>query len=153
ILVGGIAGTTWGLIRADRARKAEAQRAEAEQKANAQAQKRLQQIEKGSAILTSVFKDLDPRIEEKDGKRLRAILGDRLTQAADQLEGEGVGDPLVVASLQDRLGLSLLNLGMPKRAIPLFDKAQATRTTLLGADHRDTLKSRNNLAEAYQADG
>ena len=55
LLVGGIVGTTWGLIRADRARKAEADRAEGEKTANAQAQKRLQQIEKGSEILASVF--------------------------------------------------------------------------------------------------
>src|SRR5262249_47533791 len=77
LLVGGIAGTTWGLIRAERSRR--------------QAQERLRQVEKGSEILASVFADLDPAAEEKEGKPLRAILGDRLTQAAEQLEGGGAG--------------------------------------------------------------
>jgi hypothetical protein len=153
LLVGGIVGTTWGLFRADRAWKAEANRAEGERRANAQAQKRLRQIEKGSEILASVFRDLDPRAEQKEGKPLRAILGDRLAQAAEQIEGEGVGDPLLVAGLQYRLGLSLLRLGLAQRAIPLFDKARATRATGLGADHRDTLSSMSALAESYHDAG
>jgi tetratricopeptide (TPR) repeat protein len=136
LLVGGIAGTTWGLIRAERSRK--------------QAQERLRQVEKGSEILASVFRDLDPISEEKEGKELRAILGDRLTQAAEELEGGGVGDPLLVANLQNRLGLSLLNLGWAKRAIPLLEKARATRATGLGVDHPDTLDSMSNLASCYQ---
>jgi hypothetical protein len=153
LLAGGVVGTTWGLIRADRARAAEADRADGERRASAQARRRLRQIEKGGEILESVFTDLDPRAEDKEGKPLRAILGDRLTQAAEQLEGEAVGDPLLVADLQYRLGLSLLHLGMPKRAIPLFEKARATRTSKLGADHRDTLTSMSALAEGYSAAG
>ena len=146
-------GTTWGLIRADRAWKAEADRAEGERKANAQAQKRLQQIEKGSEILASVFTDLDPAAEEKEGKPLRAILGDRLAQAAEQIEGEAVGDPLLVADLQYRLGLSLLHLGLPQAGDPALRKARATRATSLGADHPDTLDSMSNLARGLHEAG
>ena len=73
LLVGGIVGTTWGLIRADRARKAEADRAEGEKKANAQAQKRLQQIEKGSEILASVFARSRP---SRGGEGRPAAAGD-----------------------------------------------------------------------------
>jgi eukaryotic-like serine/threonine-protein kinase len=51
LLSGAIAGTTWGLIRADRARKAEANRAEGEIRAKEKAQKLLRQIEKGMEIL------------------------------------------------------------------------------------------------------
>ena len=139
LLVGGIVGTTWGLIRADRARRAEADRAEGERKANEQAQKRLHQIEKGSEILASVFTDLDPRAEEKEGRPLRAILGDRLDRAAADLEGDAVGDPLVVARLQDRLGRTYRALGHAARAKALFTKALAIRRAQLGADHADTL--------------
>src|SRR5581483_4689581 len=53
--------------------------------------------------------------------------------------------------LQNRLGLSLLNLGHAQDAIPLFVKARETRTATLGADHPDTLTSMNNLAEGYYA--
>src|SRR5262249_40304937 len=139
LLVGGIAGTTWGLSRAERSRR--------------QAQGRLQQVERGSEILASVFADLDPAAEEKEGKPLRAILGDRLTQAAEQLEGGGVGDPLVVAGLQTRLGKSLLNLGMAARAIPLFERARATRAASLGPDHPETLDSIDGLEASDRAAG
>jgi tetratricopeptide (TPR) repeat protein len=158
LLVGGMVGTTWGLIRADRARiradrarKAEADRAEGERKANAQAQKRLEQIEKGSEILASVFTDLDPHAEDKEDKPLRAILGDRLTRAAGLLDGEGVGDPLVVAGLQVRLGKSLLGLGLATQAIPLFDKSRATRAAVQGPDQPGTLESMDLLGAGYVA--
>ena len=143
-------GTTWGLIRADRALKAEARRAEGERKANAQAQKRLQQIEKGSEILASVFRDLDPRAEEKEGRPLRVILGDRLDQAAAALEGDAVGDPLVVANLQDRLGRTYRSLGNPAKARSLLTKAIAIRRSQLGPDHFDTLASMSRLAMALK---
>jgi serine/threonine protein kinase len=166
-LVGGILGTTAGLVWAERARQAEAEQrrlaqaneqkavaaAEAEKEAREQAQKRLRQIEKGNEILTSVFTDLDPREEKKLGKPLRVILGERLTRAAEQLEGEEVGDPLVMAGLQTRLAQSLYSLGMPERAVPLFAKARATRAATQGPDHPDTLVSTNNLAGAYEAAG
>jgi serine/threonine protein kinase len=152
-LVVGIVGTTVGLVRAVQARRAEAARAEGERLAKETAEKRLAQIEKGIDLLGSIFEDLDPRAEAKEGRPLRAILGDRLVRAAAELEGEAVGDPLVVAGLQNRLGLSLLRLGMAGRAIPLFAKSRATRTTILGADHPDTLSSMNNLARGYQEDG
>ncbi len=152
VLIGGIVGHTQslGLIRADRALKAEARRAEGERKANEQAQKRLQQIEKGTEILASVFHDVDPREEEKEGKPLRALLADRLAQAAEQLEGDRIGDPLLVAGLQNRLGQSMNHLGMGERAIPLLQKALATRTDALGADHPDTLESMVILATGYR---
>jgi non-specific serine/threonine protein kinase/serine/threonine-protein kinase len=152
-LLGGIVGTTVGLVRAMRARQAEAERAEGERLARETAEKRLAQIEKGVDLLSSIFEDLDPRAEEKEGRPLRAILGDRLARAAADLEGEAVGDALVVAGLQNRLGQSLLRLGMARRAIPLFAKSRATRAAGLGADHPDTLTSMNNLARGYQEDG
>lgn len=153
LLVAGIVGTTLGMVRAERAWTAEAARADGERKANTQAQMRLQQIERGSEILASVFKDLDPRAEEKEGRPLRAILGDRLAEAADELEGERIGDPLMVAELQYRLGLSLLHLGLPRQAAILFEKARATRSSKLGMKNRDTLTSMSALAEAYSAAG
>ena len=135
VLVGGIAGTTWGMIEAVQAQRAEAARAEGERLAKLEAEaqetravaaasaekaakeqgKRLTQIQKGNEIITSIFTDLDIREAKKGTGPLEAVLAERLVKAAGQLEGEAVGDPLVVAGLQDRLGLSLLNLGHPKR--------------------------------------
>jgi serine/threonine protein kinase/tetratricopeptide (TPR) repeat protein len=153
LLIAGSGVSIWQAVRATRAENAVGQERDKAVAAAESAQKRLGQVEKGIEILSSVFENLDPRADRKEDRPLRAILGDRLVQAADQLEGDAVGDPLVVAGLQERLGLSLLRLGMPARAIPLFEKSRITRAAELGPDHLDTLKSMNNLARAYQDDG
>jgi serine/threonine protein kinase/lipopolysaccharide biosynthesis regulator YciM len=117
-----------------------------------QESKRLAQIEKANDILLSVFRDLDP-YEEKEGKLLRARLGERLDRAAELLEGEAVGEPLAVARLQAVLGETQRNLGFAERAIALQSKARQTFEAQLGSDHPDTLGSMSNLASAYRQDG
>jgi tRNA A-37 threonylcarbamoyl transferase component Bud32/lipopolysaccharide biosynthesis regulator YciM len=165
-LVLGVVGTTLGLIEARRQEriaideakaKEEARQAEAEQRAKAdasrqQAERRLAQVAKMNDILGSIFKDLNPKNVEKDGKPLAALLGERLDRATAEIEGEATGDPLVVAEMQDVLGRSLLGLGYAEKAIGVLTKARATRTASLGPDHLDTLHSLNDLASAYQAD-
>jgi serine/threonine protein kinase len=180
-LVAGMAGTTWGMIGAEQARQAEAERAEgerlakldaqkateaetkakvkaqeaaaAEKKANELTQKRLQQIEKGIEILTSVFHDLDPRSEEKESVSLRVLLGKRLGEAVQELEGEAVGDSVVVARLQGWLGNSLRELGHYDLAVTVLTKARQTLEASLGAEHSDTLHTKGNLALLYQSQG
>jgi serine/threonine protein kinase/tetratricopeptide (TPR) repeat protein len=132
LLIAGIAGTSVGLARAVAARRGE-------QLAKETAQKRLDQIEKGGKILGAIFEDLDPRVEEKERRPLRAILGDRLDRASANLEGESVGDLLVVADLQTRLGRAYRALGQAAKAKPLFAKAFSIRQSHLGPDHPDTL--------------
>jgi tetratricopeptide (TPR) repeat protein len=152
-LLAGIVGTTIGLVQAEQARQAEAERVEGERVAKETAEKRLAQIEKGIELLGSIFENLDPHSEEKEGRPLRAILGDRLGGTAAQLEGEAVGDPLVVARLQNRLGLTYLGLGHAAEAEVLFTKALAIRNAQLGAGHPHTLGSMHNQALAYEAAG
>src|SRR5262249_39825995 len=74
-LLAGSVGTTWGLIRTQKAREdavtaweAEAARAQGERLAKEEVQKRLGQIEKANDIITAIFCDLDPQAEEKEGK-------------------------------------------------------------------------------------
>jgi hypothetical protein len=55
-LSAGLAGTTWGLIRAA--------------EANGQAQKRLEQVEKGVEILSSVFHDLDANFTDNRSREI-----------------------------------------------------------------------------------
>jgi serine/threonine protein kinase/tetratricopeptide (TPR) repeat protein len=144
-LVGGIVGTAWGLVQARHS-------AAAERIANEITNKRLTQIEKGNEILAGIFADLE--IEEVEGNRpLEAMLAERLVQAADQLQGESVGEPLAVAALQERLGRSLTSLGFADRAIPILQKSRQTRLEMLGRDHLDTLSTTGNLAQSYQAAG
>ena len=108
-LLGGVIGTSLGLFRAERA-------ADAERQAKETAQRRLTQIEKANEILGSIFQDLNPEAAEKAGKPLQALLGERLDQATEQLEGEVIGDPLAVARMQVTLGASQLGLGHAEKA-------------------------------------
>src|SRR5262245_12605661 len=135
-LVAGIAGTSWGLWRADRSRR--------------DAQNRLEQLERGVDVISQMVENLDPGADENGGKPLRKLMAERLEKAAEKLDGEVVYDPLVVARLYNQLGKSLLSLGYPERAIPLFRRASAAQASRVGAEHADTLAIRDNLALAYR---
>jgi serine/threonine protein kinase/tetratricopeptide (TPR) repeat protein len=145
-LIGGVIGTTWQLVRAERA-------VAAEKAANEMTNKRLTQIEKGNEILAGIFADLEVQEVNERDRPLEAILAERLVQGADQLEGDSVGDPLAVAALQERLGRSLMSLGFADRAIPILQKSRQTRQEILGRDHPDTLSTTGILAQSYQDTG
>jgi non-specific serine/threonine protein kinase/serine/threonine-protein kinase len=161
-LVAGTIGTAWGYLRAERARQAEARRAEGErlarleaqqqkataEAANVRAQRRLEQIKRGNEVLAGILAELDIHKVKEGDKPLEAVLADRLVKAAGQLEGESVGDPLAVAALQVRLGRSLISLGFAAQAIPVLKKARATMEAGLGPDHPDTLIAMKNLRRA-----
>jgi hypothetical protein len=136
------------------AQKAKAEQAAAKEKAaNAQAQKRLTQIEKANDILGSIFENLDPNEIARNERPLQAILVENLDKAVEQLEGESIGDPLVVATMQNRFGYSLLDLGEPRKAIVVLEKARATCRAKLRSEHPLALAVMNNLARAYQDAG
>lgn len=139
LLVVGIMGTTWGMIQARRS--------------EAHSRKLVTQLEKSNNIITSIFTDLDIEEVNNRDEPLQARLAHKLVEAAKLLDGEAVGDPQVVASLQHRLGESILSLGYPQEAIPVLAKAVETRRAGRGVDHDDTLASMNLLAEGYRAAG
>jgi tetratricopeptide (TPR) repeat protein/tRNA A-37 threonylcarbamoyl transferase component Bud32 len=142
-LVAGVIGTTLGLLEARRQKVlADSQRDRAE--------KRLAQVEKANEILGSIFKDLDPRKEVRETRPLSVVLGERLDRAATQIQGEAIGDPLVVARMQAALALSLSELGYYEKAIPLLDKARETFTAQLGPDHPVTLKCMSQLGHGWR---
>jgi serine/threonine protein kinase/tetratricopeptide (TPR) repeat protein len=174
LLVAGAGVAAWQAVRATRAeadarlaQQAEAARAEgekqakqdalaaaaAEKAAKEQAQRRLAQIEKGVELFAGMLTGINPRAEEKGGEPLYVQLRHRAEQAAAELDGEGVGDPLAVARLQTVLGATLRDLGSSAAAVAMLEKARATRERELGADHPDTLVTLNNLAGAYQDAG
>src|SRR5262249_56449434 len=102
------------------AQRAASERAAGERRAKEEAQRRLAQVEKGTEVLASVFRDLDPKDEEKEGVTLRVLLGRRLGEALRELEGEAVGDPLTVARLQHGIGISPPRPGPPEPAEAAF---------------------------------
>jgi tetratricopeptide (TPR) repeat protein len=138
LLVGGVVGTAVGLVRAERARQT--------------TDKSLDQVLRTLDILGWTLEDLDPW-EEKEGRPLRTILEERLDRAAAELDGEAVGDPLIMAELQEKLGTTYLGLGHAAKAESLFTKALATREAHLGADHPLTLRKKHDRAMACHAAG
>jgi serine/threonine protein kinase/tetratricopeptide (TPR) repeat protein len=145
-LLAGMAGTTWGMIRAK-------EWAEGERRAKEEVQIRAAQVENATEILASVFGDLDPQAADKAGVALRTLLTRRLGEAAQELDGDALGDPLVVARLQHVLGISLRELGHLEQAEGVLVKACQTRERLRGPDHLDTAASKHDLAVLYRAQG
>jgi tetratricopeptide (TPR) repeat protein len=124
-----------------------------EKAANERTQRRLAQIEKGVEQLAGLLEGINPRNEELGGPPVYQQLRERAEQAADALDADAVGDPLAVARLQGIYGNTLRELGNAAKAVELLEKARATLERESGADQPDTLRTFNNLAYAYQADG
>jgi tetratricopeptide (TPR) repeat protein len=103
-------------------------------------------------ILASIFENLNPTAEEKDGQPLRVALGERLDRAAQGLERITTDDPLAAARLQKTLGNAFRGLGYSEKAIPLYTQAHATYLARLGLEHPDTLESLRGLFWAYWED-
>jgi serine/threonine protein kinase/tetratricopeptide (TPR) repeat protein len=135
LLVGGIVGTSIGLVGAREA-------AEQERRAKELAETR------GNA-LASIFTGLDPRTEGKNRPPLRVLLADYVWNAAQQVVDESGGDALDVARFQNLLGNALCHLDQGEKAVILQQKALQTRAARLGPDHPDTLASKDDLAYAY----
>jgi tetratricopeptide (TPR) repeat protein len=134
-LLAGIVGTTLGLIEVD------ARRWEAETN--------LAFATKGNEILGSVFEGLDPTAAYATLAEFRNALRDNLSKAVRELDGAAIGNPLIVATMQGKLGMSLIALGEPNEATVVLKKSAETRKAKLGADHPDTLSSMYSLASAY----
>lgn len=113
-----------------------------------EAELRLKQLEKGNAILSSIFRNLNP-LEEQQEVSLQVILGQRLKTAVEQLDEEAVGDRLTVARLQYDLAVSLNGLGFAQDAVHVHEKAFATRKELLGPENLETLTSQVSLADCH----
>ena len=67
--------------------------------------------------------------------------------------GLELGGPLPADASRGRTGVFLNGQGQPGRAAGHLQRALADRVRVLGADHPDTLTSRNNLAYAHWTAG
>ena len=133
-LLTGMAGTTFGLLRAQRSAEAEreaklaaqadretavkATEAErvakrAAQDANALTAERLRQIELINNTVFDIFAEFDIRKVKEGNDPVEAVLAQKLIEAGQKLDEKAIHDPLVMAGLQERLARSLLNLGHP----------------------------------------
>jgi eukaryotic-like serine/threonine-protein kinase len=147
-LIGGIIGTTYGLVRAQQARRAETARAESEARAKQEAQAREAEAKAVLDFLdTKVFAAARP---VGDGLGLgHDVTLRRAVETAVPFVAQSFSDqPLIEARLRLTLGTSFLYLGEAKVAAEQYSAARLLYTKHLGPKHPDTLKSMHNLAKS-----
>ncbi len=164
-LVGGVVGTTWGLLRAEHSRReAEAARdAEAGQRAEAEQEKRIAQAVR-DFLLTKLLGQADVAAQadallEGGGFTAEAnrnvTVRQLLDRAAAELTPEKVetnfpDQPLLQAAILHTVGKTYLGVGEPGPAVAFLQRVEAIQRRHLGPDHPDTLSTRNNLGMAYR---
>jgi tetratricopeptide (TPR) repeat protein len=180
-LLAGIAGTTWGLIAANRARLAEKTRAEGEQLAKLEAQSQTSQAEHAAQAervareketaerkyaeaiasfvtddflaLTSVEGQLRFGGAERAGLSKDTTLRELLNRAATKLDDRHDLDPRIEAGLRWMIGENLRGAGEYARSVAFLERCVALRKAALGREHADTLSALHSLAVAYKANG
>ncbi len=167
VLIGGIIGTTWGLVQADRARRDEVKQrklaegnekkalaaAAAETKAKDVALLREAETE---AVLdfveNKVFAAARPKGED-GGLGHDATLRAAVESVLPFVDTRFKNQPLIEARLRMTLGISFWYLGDAQLAVEQYQAARTIFTKHRGMDHPDTLSCMSNLAVAYVALG
>ncbi len=160
LLVAGIVGTTWGLVRADRARTAEAEQRRLAQQNEQDAKAAAATAEAREAETRAVLDFVENKVlaaarpEGQEGGLGRDVMLRTAVEAAlPTVEQSFRRQPLIEARLRLTLGKSFLYLGDAESAATEFKKARSICTEQLGPDHRETLTSVNDLADSYAALG
>jgi len=163
VLIGGIIGTTWGFVRAERARRSEAEQRELaqgnERKALAAVAAEKQAKETALAreaetkavldfVENKVFAAARPQ-GEAGGLGYDVTLHRAVEAALPFVDNSFTNQPLIEARLRMTLGGSFLYLGKAQIAAEQFQRARTIFTKQLGPDHPNTLRSMNNLAKSY----
>jgi non-specific serine/threonine protein kinase/serine/threonine-protein kinase len=170
LLIGAIAGTTWGLVRAEQTREEEmrhrklaeaavlseraAKGAEAEQRSRAE--KALRKAGREAAIAAAINNFLDrdllqlssPLGQAEQGVSPDANLKMRtvLQRAAKRIDGKFPKEPEVEMKLRYTIGYALLRVGDYAGAFAQYEKVVPYLRQTLGPNHAQTL-----LAEYYMA--
>jgi serine/threonine protein kinase len=188
-LLCGMAGTSWGLVRAQRAREAEEERAEGERKAReAEAEQRrladerknlaeanekraIAEKQVAEAVRTFLQRDLLRQasaweqadalrqlggggFEAKENPTIKELL-DRAAAglAPGKIEAKFPGQREVQASILKTVGDTYRGIGEYGKAVEFLARASDAYREALGADHRDSLATLNNLALAHKKAG
>jgi serine/threonine protein kinase/tetratricopeptide (TPR) repeat protein len=178
-LVGGVVGTTAGLVQAKRAeanardeagQKEIARAGEERQRFEAVAEKnravQAEQATKAQAEITRavngfLLKDLlgqadignQAFVGEGTERNPKITVGELLDRAAKAIQGKFADQPLTEAAVRLTVGDAYRALGRYAEAEPHLERSVRLRTVKLGADHPDTLASMNNLAVLYLRQG
>jgi tetratricopeptide (TPR) repeat protein len=134
-LLVGLAGTTYGLVRATRA--------EAEVRQEAETAKQV------SDFLVGLFQVSDPLHARGETITAREILD----RGVEQIEGALEDQPRVRARLMGTMGHVYMNLGLWEPSRPLQEQSLAQHRELLGDEHPETLGFMHSLALLYSRQG
>jgi eukaryotic-like serine/threonine-protein kinase len=161
-LVGGMVGTTLGLLEAQQQRdEADVARdKEAAERATAVAQRdRAKRAEADALAVLAFFRDnvfaaaLPKDQDEGLGLGIDATIRDAVDAAEPRVAGAFQDHPLTEAHIRNVLGIVYMNLGQYDPSVRQHERALELRKAKLGTDHLDTLQSMNNLALAYRNTG
>ncbi len=108
----------------------------------------LAQSEAITTFLVEALRSPDPTL---DGHDVKVV--DVLDRAGQRLESSFGGTQASKASLLHALGETYYGLGLYDRATQLHAKALAVRQAVLGADHPDTLTTRDHLGNDHWCAG
>jgi eukaryotic-like serine/threonine-protein kinase len=148
-LIGGIIGTSYGLFRAEQARKEQAKRAEGERLAKLEAERR----EKETNVVLNyvegfIFASAQPEAAII-GLGPQVTLRKALDRALATLDGALPDQPLIEARLRGTLATSFYHLGEKQISADERAKAFALYSRHRGPDHPETIASRFALASSY----
>jgi non-specific serine/threonine protein kinase/serine/threonine-protein kinase len=174
LLVGGIAGTSWGMVRAERAWQAEADQrrvaedavvseraareAEAEQRARATEAARKATREAAVAAAINDFLDRDIlQLASPEGQLASGVSPDAdlklrtvLQRAAKRIDGKFPNEPEVEMRLRYTIGYALAKVGDSAGALPQFEKAASRARELVGRDDPFTLLAEYRLVSMHR---
>ena len=135
------------------AQAAEAERAEGERLANEKSQRRLQEVEKASELLASIFDAISPEEIAAEELPLQEVLAGKLEAAAARTQADTFDDPVVAATLQTRLGAALRALGRTESALALVEQAHKQYDEHLGPDDERSIEALGHLATVLDVAG
>jgi non-specific serine/threonine protein kinase/serine/threonine-protein kinase len=162
VLLGGMAGTTWGLLAANAARDETQRRAaeletvmEFQQSMLAEIDVELMGRDIRGALRSEIAEEatagflsgFDEAVAQTNmtNVALEVIERNVLARAADSIERQFSDQPVVEAALRQTIGDTYLELGLYSQALPQMERALDLRRRQLGADDPDTLSSIGNM--------
>ena len=151
VLVAGVVGTSWALLRAVRA----------ERRAATEAVEARRQTAIAEAVNGFLNNDLlaaaAPSAARGQGKDV--TMRQALDVAAERIDrasrgtGPFASEPLVEAGIRTAIGSTYSSLGEFAAAEPHLRRALESRRSGLGADHQETVRAMNRLADLYWRQG
>ncbi len=175
LLIGGIAGTSWGMLLAsqraererlantaaqkDRNRATEAQKKAEDALAEEQRQRRYAEavadlVQDDFLVLTSV-EGQSTLLDDIYSRELRkeTTLAELLDRAAKKLDQRTDISPEIESGLRNIIGVSFRANGDAEKGIPFLEQSVKLRELIYGPDHQKTLVTKSELAQCYYAAG